>query len=286
MSSKTKKLNELLKQLSPEAVEPLRQILKDGVISKAEFKDMLKLLSDMFDELLNDTPNTKRMERKLRELIMSFGDLKYESEVTDETLKNAVKLIREKIIGRGQRESLARLIAEELVADWAKADRKFIERIADDEGIIEQLNDLADDGPDFDDAELSELLVELGGMLAVRYAGKLSDADLDSLLDRSHEIVKDIEAKKNISDSLLEAARDGMQALGIISLMRRAFSGLLLGDLILRQVGKSLNIKGNTTVTDFIIFIGAKVAENESIKKAKPAEIERVRKAIEAARSI
>ena len=275
-----------MKRLSPEAVAPLKDYLRDGVVSKLEFKRLLGLMTDAFDELLNDTPNTKRMEKKLRELIVGLGDLKYEGEIGDETLRTAVKLIRERIVGQSQRESLARLLTDEFVRDWTKADPELIEKIADYDGLLEMLADKADAGPDFADTELSELLVELGGHVAARYAARLSDADLDSLLDRAIVVAQGIESRKNIGDPLLELARDGMQKLGIIALMRRAFTGLLIGDLILRQVGKSLNIKGNTTVTDFIIFVGVKVFESENIGKTDRAQVTRTRKDLEAVRAM
>jgi len=285
-ANKEKKLAELMKRLSPEAVAPLKDYLRDGVVSKLEFKRLLGLMTDAFDELLNDTPNTKRMEKKLRELIVGLGDLKYEGEIGDETLRTAVKLIRERIVGQSQRESLARLLTDEFVRDWTKADPELIEKIADYDGLLEMLADKADAGPDFADTELSELLVELGGHVAARYAARLSDADLDSLLDRAIVVAQGIESRKNIGDPLLELARDGMQKLGIIALMRRAFTGLLIGDLILRQVGKSLNIKGNTTVTDFIIFVGVKVFESENIGKTDRAQVTRTRKDLEAVRAM
>ena len=68
--------------------------------------------------------------------------------------------------------------------------------------------------------------------------------------------------------------------------MRRAFTGLLLGDLILRQVGKSLGIKDDVTVTDFIIFVGVKIFDTEGIKKADSEQVRRVRDAIAAVRSL
>jgi len=281
-----KRAAEIVKNLRADGIEPLAKILKDGVISKQEFKRLFGLLADAFDELLNDTPNTKRMERKIRELIMGLFDINYDGEISDEGLRTAVKLIRERIVGRSQRESLARLIAEELVENWTSADSEQIEEVAGDGGLIEQLTDKIDDGPDFDDGELLELMIDLGGIIAARYASRLSDADADSILERGVEVARGIEEKKNIGDPLLELANDGLRKLGVVSLMRRAFSGLLIGDLILRQVGKSLNIKGNVSVTDFIIYVGVKVFESEGVREADPEQVSRVREALEAARAV
>ncbi len=285
-STKEKKIAELVKQLSPEAVEPVKEFLADGIISKQEFQKLAGLLDDVFFELAEDTPDRKRMEKKLREFIMRLNDLNYESEVEDDNLKTAVKLIRQTIIGPSQRDSLARLISAELVESWCTADAGFVEKVAGDDGYIERLTDLADDGPDYGDDELIDVLIGLGGALLERYVSKLSDEDFNSLLGHAGEIAALIDEKKSFGDQLLEAVSDGARMLGIIAMMRRAFTGLLLGDLILRQVGKSLNIKSSMTVTDFIIYVGVKIFETEGVKKAEPEIVKRVRRAIDSAAQI
>jgi hypothetical protein len=285
-SKKDKKIATLIGRVRGEFAEPLKEALIDGVVSKKDFERLFGLLSDTFDELLNDSPNDKRMERKIRELILGISDLNYDSEVTDETLRQAVKLIREKIVGRSQKESLARLIAEEMVESWTKADSGCIERIAGDGGLIEQMQNKIDGGIDFGDDELIALMTSIGGEIAVRYLEKLSEDEADDLLERSLAIARAIEKKEKLGDNLLETAKLACQKLGAISLMRRAFTGLLLGDIILRQVGKSLGITGGTTVTDFIIFVGAKVFESEGIKKADAAQTRRFIEALEEVKNI
>lgn len=285
-ATKEKKIMELVGRLKGEFDEPLQELLRDGVVSKKEFERLFELITHVFDELIGEIPNTKRMDRKLREFILGVSDLNYESEINDETLRQATKLIREKIVGRSQKESLARLISEEMVESWTSIDRARIEKIAGDGGLIEHIQEKIEGGLDFGDGELIGLITEFGGIVFGRYMERLSDEDLDGLLEQSAAIVRAIETKEKMGGRLLDHTKTAMQKLGLIALMRRAFTGLLLGDLILRQVGRSLGIKDSMTVTDFIIFVGVKVFEAEGIGKADAAQTRRVREAIDAAGKI
>jgi len=124
-----------------------------------------------------------------------------------------------------------------------------------------------------------ELLGEadLGGELAMNYLEKLSNEDADKLLEMIIIAGKKIEAGAHASDEILEIAREGARKLGLISMMRKAFAGLLIGDIILSQLGKNLGIKEKLSITDFIILTGAQVFEKEGLKEL---DREKLRKAL------
>jgi len=280
-ADKNKKIDKLTRDLAPEFREPLETVLADQrVVDEKEFARLTSLLVDAFDETMAEAPNEKRMERKLRALLMGLFELKYEGEIEDETLRRAVKFIREKLLRKGEKEKLARLLSKEIISGWLEIDEDMIDHIAGFDGLLEKIQDKAEGDLDYHDPELLDSMLELGHILSANYMRRLGAGELDELLEHSAEVCRRIEAGDDLGDSLLNTVQFGMQHLGIIAMMRRAFAGLLLSDLIVRQIGKSLGIKEKISVTDFIIFVGVKVFEKEHLEDVEKDQVERVRKTI------
>ncbi len=281
-SSKSRKLAILAEKLSQEFTEPLREALLDGVAPKKEFSELLDLVSNTFYDIADGSEDRKKMERRIKKFLLGVFDINYEKEISDDTLRQSVKLIREKIVGKSQKEALAEMLAAELVGSWINMDADALEKITGDGGILERLEEKAYDGPDYTDDELIGAVVELGSAAAAAFCERLSDADMEKILTDALSLARAAESNAKTGDSLLELARFAMNKLGFVALMRRAFAGLLIGDIIMRAVGKQLGLEQDVTVTDFIIVTGAKVFDAEGIKKAKKEQTRRVIEALEA----
>lgn len=281
-ATKEDKLKALTEELSVEFRETLIEVLKEkGIISKDEFALMTGLLVDAFDELLAEEPNQKRMQRKLREYCMKISDIDYTSDIEDEMLKQATHVIREKIVRKGEREKLARLAAKEVIDNWLTLDEDMVERIAGFDGLLESIQEKTEDKFEYDDKEFIDKMLELGAVLSAKYMERLSDEQVNELLDSALKVAKMVEAGEDLGDELLHLAQNALQNLGIVAMMRRAFAGLLLSDLIIRQIGKSLGIKEKISVTDFIIYVGVKVIEKEELPDADKAQVTKVREILE-----
>ncbi len=281
-ATREEKLKMLTEELSVEFRETLVDVLKEKeIISKSEFARMTGLLVDAFDELLAEVPNQKRMLRKLREYGMGISNIDYTSDIEDEMLKQATKVIREKIVRKGEREKLARLAAKEIIENWLTLDEDMVERIAGFDGLLESIQEKTEDKFEYDDSDFIEIMLELGAILSAKYMERLSDEQLDDLLERAVKVAKMIEEGEDLGEELLHLAQAALQNLGIVAMMRRAFAGLLLSDLIIRQIGKSLGIKEKISVTDFIIYVGVKILEKEELPNADKAQVARVRKILE-----
>jgi len=282
-SSKSRKLAILAEKLSQEFTEPLREALLDGVAPKKEFSELLDLVSNTFYDIADGSEDRKKMERRIKKFLLGVFDINYEKEISDDTLRQSVKLIREKIVGKSQKEALAEMLAAELVGSWINMDADALEKITGDGGILERLEEKAYDGPDYTDDELIGAVVELGSAAAAAaFCERLSDTDMEKILADALSLARAAENNAKTGDSLLELARFAMNKLGFVALMRRAFAGLLIGDIIMRAVGKQLGLEQDVTVTDFIIVTGAKVFDAEGIKKAKKEQTRRVIEALEA----
>ncbi len=281
-SSKSRKLAILAEKLSQEFTEPLREALLDGVAPKKEFSELLDLVSNTFYDIADGSEDRKKMERRIKKFLLGVFDINYEKEISDDTLRQSVKLIREKIVGKSQKEALAEMLAAEMVGSWINMDADALEKITGDGGILERLEEKAYDGPDYTDDELIGAVVELGSAAAAAFCERLSDTDMEKILADALSLARAAESDAKTGDSLLELARFAMNKLGFVALMRRAFAGLLIGDIIMRAVGKQLGLEQDVTVTDFIIVTGAKVFDAEGIKKAKKEQTRRVIEALEA----
>ncbi len=281
-SPKSRKLAILAEKLSQEFTEPLREALLDGVAPKKEFSELLDLVSNTFYDIADGSEDRKKMERRIKKFLLGVFDIDYEREVSDETLKQSMKLIREKIVGKSQKDALAEMLAAELVGSWINMDADALEKITGDGGILERLEEKAYDGPDYTDDELIGAVVELGGVAAAAFCERLSDTDMEKILTDALSLARAAESGAKTGEALLEIARFAMNKLGFVALMRRAFAGLLIGDIIMRAVGKQLGLEQDVTVTDFIIVTGAKVFDAEGIKKAKKEQTRRVIEALEA----
>ena len=89
------------------------------------------------------------------------------------------------------------------------------------------------------------------------------------------------EKGQNTADALRETATVALEAAGVIKIMRRAFAGLLVGDMILAQVGKNLGIREKISVTDFVIFLGCLIADKQLMPKVDKDDLRRVRADLE-----
>lgn len=282
-----RKVNALASRLMPELKEELKTLLYEkNVIPKKDFAEFTGLLVDAFDETLAEQPNEKRMERKLRDHIFGILNIEYEGNIEDDTLRRATKIIREKIVRKGEREKLAGLLAKDVMGTWISLDEERKDNIAGFDGLLERLQDKVEGDLDFSDDELLDIMLELGAAISGRYMEMMKEEQIDELLDLGIEICEMLEKDEKVGDKLLEFAQRGLNYLGFISMMRRAFAGLLLSDLIISQIGKSLGIKEKISVTDFIIFISVKIAETEVLKDADKADVGRIKKVLKEVRAM
>ncbi len=283
------KTRALVNGLIPEFKDVVIDFLQTKkAVPEADFTKMVALLADAFDELLSDTPNEKRADRKLRELIFMLIEIKYENDVQDEALKTATRFIREKLYRPSEKEKLSRLWAKDVYDNWCGLDHDKIEHIAGFDGILEKLSDLSQPKPDFNSPELYDLLLELTQILAARWLEQLETEEFDSVVAKGAEIAAIVERgeESTLGDSLVQFAGDLANFVGVTPLLRRAFAGLLLSDLIIRQVGKSLGISERLSVVDFIIFVIVRVFEKEELSLIDKAQIGRVRAALESVMDI
>lgn len=283
---KNKKVNALAKAMAPEFRTAIVQLLHEKqILPKKDFAEFTGLLVDAFDETLAEQPNEKRMERKLREHIFGIINIQYEGNIEDDTLRRATKIIREKIVRKGEREKLAGLLAADVMKSWLAMDDERKDYIAGFDGLLERLQNKVEGNLDFGDEELIDIMLELGATITGRYMEMLKEEQVDELLDMAIEICEMLEKQEKVGDQLLALAQQSLSHLGFVSMMRRAFAGLLLSDLIISQIGKGLGIKEKISVTDFIVFIGVKIVETEALKKADPEDIKRIKEKLKKARA-
>ena len=279
--SKARKIEEIVNAIIPHTEEPLREELAGGAVSRSQMGKILQLLGDAFEEIVADDCMERILEKRIREMIMVFFELNYVRDVGDPALEKAVEIIRGTLVTRTERESIAKNLAEELKSDWKNLPGRHLDEIAGEGGLLQTLNHALEQGAPLNDRDIVRGLLKLCAHLWMQYIARLPEQELDRLLRDGIEILKAQEKKQRFEEPLLKWTSHALSQLGIIGIMRKSFTRLLIDDLVLHSVGRGLGLKGKTTVTDFIILVGVKIAEKRIREGADIEEVRRLRTALE-----
>ena len=259
------------------------EFLDRGVLTPQQIADVAGLIQDALFGFFADTPNEKRIRRKIRDACMLYFELDMERNVDDQLQAQAVKLLREKVIRRAEKERLANELADMALERWGTLDEDTLDELVDeDDGLLPAIKARTASGVDPEDKELVNAIIETCRVLAAPFIQALAPEDLDTLISGSAEVCDLIAGGKSVAEAMRRTATHALEKTGIIKAMRRSFAGLLLGDLLLNQVGKSLGVKEKISVTDFIIFLGCQIADKQLIPEVDKADAASVRDELKA----
>ncbi len=245
------------------------KILEGGALGREQLREVLTLLQDALYELFNDKPNEKRMHKKLRDACLVFMNLDLASQVDDEFQAKAVKLLQENVIKTREKERLADELASMGVDRWKALDEDEVEALADeDDGLIAAALTSTQNRLDPEDTALADALTQICARLAAPFLAAFDAAALDALISGAAQVCRLAADGKSAADALQKTATPALEHAGVIKAMRKSFAGLLIGDIILRQVGKGLGVKEKLSVTDFIIFLACQVADKQMLPDA------------------
>jgi hypothetical protein len=284
MSIKTdpRRAEALVRLAASHADAGAEDILDRAILTRAQISRMAELAQDAFDELFAGAPNEKRMSRKLREALSIVLDLEGERHVDDVLLARAVKLVREHVVRRSERERLAAELAAMAIARFREMPEDELEMLAgEDEGLLAQLRERLGTRSGAAGEDLAPLVIDIGRLLALPFLRAFPADSLDTLIHGAARVCDLAEKGQNAADAIRETATVALEAAGVIKVMRRAFAGLLVGDMILAQVGKNLGIREKVSVTDFVIFLGSLIADKQLMPKVDKDDLRRVRADLE-----
>ncbi|MEW5946759.1 MAG: hypothetical protein AB1742_11225 [bacterium] len=265
----------------PFCEKPLKEELEGGIISSAGLLEILRLLKDAFEEIGEEDCMENIVEKRIRQAILKCFELDAREKIGDPMLEKCVEIIRENLVRKTEREALSRNLAADLKTDWMRLPEDRLEKIKGDEGLLGILVAALEGGAAAGDDRVVKNLLELGAILWEQYIVRFDDKELDTLLRDGIEILKKIEKKHPFGEELLEWTRRALNRSGVIGIMRKSFTRLLLGDLILHSVGKGLGLKEKTTVTDFIVLVGVRLAEKRIRDEADAGEVRKLRVELE-----
>lgn len=282
MTGKAKdKREEIVRTLLPHAEEPLREELARETVSRRQMRKMVGLLEDAFEELIEPDGMMNICKKRVREWVREGFEIDAAPKTADPLLDKAVEIVRENIVKKSERDALAKHLSEELIEDWQKLPKETLEAVGGEDGLLSKLSTALEEEKDLDGDVIVDAILKMYALLAPQTLRRLSDKQVDRLLGEGIEIMKKVEKKKSFWEPALDWVTYGMTHLGIIKIMRKSFARLLLGDLILHSVGKGLGLKKKTTVTDFIILVGVRVAEKIVLDEADPAGVRELREKLE-----
>lgn len=271
----------IVRAVLPHVEGPLRDELKEGRVSRERMRKMAGLLAEAFEELVEPDGMMNYCEKRVRDWVREGLEIDAVRSTDDPLLDRCVEIVRDTIVKKAERDALAKHLAEELVRDWKALPKDALETVGGEDGLIAELLAALDGGAKPHDEKIVNAILEISAILVPRSLSRLTDEQIDRLLAEGIAILKKIENKQSFWEPLLEWTRFGMTHLGVITVMRKSFTRLLLGDIILHSAGRGLGIKGKTTVTDFIVLVGVRVAEKILLDEADPAEARRIRASLE-----
>lgn len=265
---KEKIINQILSIILPYAKNGVSQIIKDRSITKDEIE---KILEKLNNSLLNI--KTQKAKEKVKDFLDEFHDIKYEDVIEDKLLRRAVGLLKYDIIKKREIEKLNEYFAGDfifIVKKMKKDDFTKIQNL-----IMLSLGNLDNN------KLLTENIVELITVFSFYYLQKFKDKDIYQVMLLLKDILQRIENKEHFELLLQKISNIFVDTFNIKQYMRKAFAGILLGDLILYSIGKGIGIKGKLSVVDFTIFVGTKVVENEIFKKLKKQDVRKIKIKVE-----
>lgn len=276
MAEKTSEKREKIVEITVRFAEkPLLEELERETVSRERFKKMTGMLAEAFEELAEPDGMMKYCLKRVQGWVREALEVDAVKKTGDPLLDKCVELIRDNLITKTERDSLAKHVSEELVEDWKRLSDEAKQRIGGDDGILADLTEkLEEESPDW--KKIGAGILEALKLLAPRTLERVTDEQFDKLLDDGISILRKIEKKQSFWEPFLEWMRAGLAQIGVITIMRKSFTRLLLGDIILHSVGKGLGLKGKVTVTDFILLTGARVAEKTVLDESDGGDVARL----------
>lgn len=265
---KEKTISQILNIVSPYIKTGIDQSIKDKNITKDEIKKILKKLNNLLSNI-----KTQKLKESSMDFLGEFYNIKYEDAIEDKLLKRAVELLKYDIIKKKEREKLNEYFATEFISILKKIKRNDFTKIQT--LTISSLNNISNN------KLLVENITKLITIFSFYCLQCFKDKDLHLAVLLLKDILQKVENKEHFESSLQKISNIFIDTFNIRQYMRKSFTGILLGDLILYSIGKGLGIKGKLSTVDFTIFVGTKVVENEIFKKLKKEEAKKIRTKVE-----
>lgn len=277
MTKNEKRIKEIFKVFRPYIFKAMEEAADDDILDANDIREILSELDDVLQKFLSAKKSGDELEEELTDYLLDLHEVRIEDEIRDLILRRVVRSLKYDIVKRRERQRLAREIARLALKEEKHLDKKLLAAFTGKNGILAELIEYLSDGGDVVDKKFSELVLDASEKAALAVSGILSEKDFKKALALAVKILEHAENKKSAENELLEFADYFLARFEVMDAMRKSFTGLLLGDIMLATLGAALGIKQRLSLSDFIVYIGVKVFETEILHRLPKNDLKKMK---------
>lgn len=277
MTKNEQRIKVLFKVFRPYVFEILDEEADENILDADDAIELLEELQELLELFADKKRDRDELEDEITDYLLEFHDVRVENEIDDPILRRVVRSLKYDVVKRRERERLARGLTKIILDEAEEIPAKQIVKFTGKNGILQKLIDALEEGGDVWDEGFLKLSLDAAEEAALVLADILTEKDFKKALELGVEILDKIEQKRSPENELLEFANYFLARFEVMDAMRRAFTGLLLGDIMLMTLGAALGIKQRLSLSDFMVFVGVKVFETEILRKIPKSDIKKIK---------
>ncbi len=277
MTKNENRIKALFQLFRPFALELLEEAADEDVLAADDAIELFEELQGLLELFADKGRDRDELEDEITDYLLEFHDVRVEDEIDDPILRRVVRSLKYDVVKRRERERLARGIAGIIFDEVEQIPAKQIAKFKGGKGILQKLIDALEANDDVCDEEFLRLAMDAAEEAALAAADILTEKDFKKALELGIEILEKVEHGRSPENELLEFANYFLARFEVMDVMRRAFTGLLLGDILLMTLGAALGIKQRLSLSDFMVFVGVKVFETEILREIPRSDIKKIK---------
>lgn len=277
MTKNEQRIKALFKVFRPYVLEILEEEANENILDADDAVELLEELQELLELFTDKKRDRDELEDEITDYLLEFHDVRVEDEIDDPILRRVVRSLKYDIVKRRERERLARGLTRIILDEVDEIPAKELAKFTGKKGIVQKLIDALEEGGDMWDEEFLKLSLDAAEEAALASADILTEKDFKKALELGVEILDKVEQRRSPGNELLEFANYFLARFEVMDAMRRAFTGLLLGDIMLMTLGAALGLKQRLSLSDFMVFVGVKVFETEILRKIPKADIKKIK---------
>ncbi len=277
MTKNEQRIKALFKVFRPLALELLEEAADNDVLDAGDAVEFLEELQELLELFADSKRDRDDLKDEITDYLLDLHEVRVENEIDDPILRRVVRSLKYDVVKRRERERLARGLTKLILEEVEEIPVKELAKFTGKNGIVRNLIDALEEGGDVWDEEFLRLAMDAAEEAALVLADILTEKDFKKALELGVEILDKVEQKRSPEIELLEFANYFLERFEVMDVMRRAFTGLLLGDILLMTLGAALGIKQRLSLSDFMVFVGVKVFETEILRKIPRSDIKKIK---------
>lgn len=277
MTKNEQRIKALFKVFRPYVLELLEEAVDDDVLDADDAIEFLEQLHELLELFADSKRDRDELEDEITDYLLELHEVHVEDEIDDPILRRVVRSLKYDVVKRRERERLARGLTKIILVEVEEIPAKQIAKFTGKKGIVQKLIDALEANDDVWDEKFLKLSLDAAEEASLVAADLLTEKDFKKALELGVEILDKVEQRRSPENELLEFANYFLARFEVMDAMRRAFTGLLLGDILLMTLGAALGIKQRLSLTDFMVFVGVKVFETEILRKIPKNDIKKIK---------